>query len=229
MDNYGKTMENHMKTHRDLGNLGKCRTFKCIQGCRSLVCPACKVTSAFANSKRRSKHWYPKSAASIKAVHLVLFLSSLRPSPSRQRSLVALVESGLKSPCDTWSYSPFCCNVILYYVILCYVCVMNIPTQPRRSILNGALCESVPSHRVTPNISEVFLFFWGSLQVGAACPETGDPKCTGFDPPNSPKWLLVDICPAAQQDIQGLQLASKFPGLWPWDLGCHLGHRNNTY
>ena len=86
MDNYGKTMEKHMKPHRDLGNLGKCWTFKCIQGCRSLVCPACKVTSAFANSKRRSKHWYPKSAASIKAVHLVLFLSSLRPSPASQKN-----------------------------------------------------------------------------------------------------------------------------------------------
>jgi hypothetical protein len=116
-----------------------------------------------------------------------------------KRTLVALVESGLKSPCDTWSYSPFCCNVIyIYYYVKRYVCVMNIPTQPRRSIFLGTLRKRT----VAPCHSQ---HFWG----GAACPETGDPKCTGLDPPNSPKWLLVDICPAAQQDIQGLELASK--------------------
>lgn len=37
--------------------------------------PACNVTSARANNKRWSMDRWPKSAASIKAVHLVLFLS----------------------------------------------------------------------------------------------------------------------------------------------------------
>ena len=120
-ENHGQLWENHGKTHENhIGTL------------------AILANAGHSNASRDADHWcalpaklhQPLQTASDevsigvpnqpRASRLCIwYCSSVRwGRPLRhKRTLVALVESGLKSPCDTWSYSPFCCNVILYSVM----------------------------------------------------------------------------------------------------------------